>query len=455
MSIILMILLLSVLVLVHELGHFIAARSFGIKVDRFGIGLPIGPTLYEKKFGDVTILIHAFLFGGYVSFPDDDKDSDIPQDSSERFINAPAYKRFIVFVAGVFANLLAALFFVIIAATIWGHLPIGTYQTYIKNIVAPKGASVWTSGLQKGDKIISINNSDATSKYTIYLYAQNSKLNDGKINSNFLENNYEKLKSINPAFERNEIIPKGILIKLPQKIDEPQIQLSQKVLKGMAVYKSNDKNLSVNQIKLRDKLQNKTYILSDGTINLNDVAYALSDGKKPLDITVERNNKQVKLKTIYPDKEGLIGVLPDIKEDMSSTKNVKDIIIKSSKYTYEQTADILVILKQLLTGKIPAKNLHGVVLVTKLGGDMISQEGLFYGLLLTAIISLNLMVFNLLPIPALDGGQIMFLVIEKLRGKPIKEETIEKISTVFFMLLIALIILVTFNDFWYLLTAKH
>src|SRR5574344_1634418 len=98
----------------------------------------------------------------------------------------------------------------------------------------------------------------------------------------------------------------------------------------------------------------------------------------------------------------------------------------------------------------PAKNLHGVVLVTKLGGDIISNQGLFYGLLLTAVISLNLVIFNLLPIPALDGGQIMFLVIEKLRGKPVKEETIEKISTVFFLLLIGLMILVTFNDIWYL-----
>ena len=77
MSIIIMILLLSFLVLIHEFGHFIAAKAFGMKVDKFGFGLPLGPTLFEKKIGDTTFLIHALLLGGYVSFPDDEKDEHL------------------------------------------------------------------------------------------------------------------------------------------------------------------------------------------------------------------------------------------------------------------------------------------------------------------------------------------------------------------------------------------
>lgn len=451
MSIIIMILLLSVLVLVHEIGHLIAARSFGIKVDKFGIGLPVGPTLYEKKFGDITILVHAFLFGGYVSFPDDDKDSDIPSDSPERFINAPAYQRFVVFIAGVFANLVAAFVFVIVAAAIWGYLPSGKYTTYINKIVAPKGASVWTSGLQKNDKVETINGSKINSRYAIYLYAQNNKMNDGKVNLEFVEENYTALKAINPAFTKDEVIPKGILVKLVPKGDEPEITLEDNVLKGVAVYKNTDKNMTYDQLQLRDKIVGKSYIISDGTLTLNNLAYALSDGAKPIYMTVNRKGKDVHLKVMYPDKTGIIGILPDINEELLPTKTFSNLITQSWNYVYDQTVDILVILKQLVLGKIPAKNLHGVVLVTKLGGDIISDQGLFYGLLLTAVISLNLVIFNLLPIPALDGGQIMFLVIEKLRGKPVKEETVEKISTVFFLLLIGLMILVTFNDIWYLI----
>ena len=71
MNIILMPLLISLLIIVHELGHFIAAKLMGVKVSKFAIGLPFGPTLYKRKFGETTFLIHSFLLGGYVSFPDD------------------------------------------------------------------------------------------------------------------------------------------------------------------------------------------------------------------------------------------------------------------------------------------------------------------------------------------------------------------------------------------------
>ena len=79
MSIIIMILLLSLLILVHEAGHFLAAKMFKMRVSKFGFGLPIGPTLWKKQIGDLEVLVHAFLLGGYVSFPDDEKDCDLPK----------------------------------------------------------------------------------------------------------------------------------------------------------------------------------------------------------------------------------------------------------------------------------------------------------------------------------------------------------------------------------------
>ena len=73
MNTIIMLVLISLLILVHEIGHFAAARMFGVRVSKFGFGLPIGPTLFKTKWGDTEILVHAFLLGGYVSFPDDEK----------------------------------------------------------------------------------------------------------------------------------------------------------------------------------------------------------------------------------------------------------------------------------------------------------------------------------------------------------------------------------------------
>lgn len=138
MSIIIMILLLSFLVLVHEAGHFLAARVLGIKVSKFGFGLPIGPTLWSKKVGDIEVLVHAFLLGGYVSFPDDEKDTDLPKDSKDRFLNRPVWQRMIVISAGVIANVITAFFLVLITSLVWGKLPSSDFQVYINNIVAEK-----------------------------------------------------------------------------------------------------------------------------------------------------------------------------------------------------------------------------------------------------------------------------------------------------------------------------
>ena len=134
MSILIMLLLLSLLIIVHEIGHLIAALSFGIKVDKFGFGLPLGPTLYEKKVGDITVIVHALLLGGYVSFAEDDKDCDLPEDSPERFLNKPIWQRLIVVSAGVIANVIAAFVLVLTSAVIWNYLPSGEYDVTISQI---------------------------------------------------------------------------------------------------------------------------------------------------------------------------------------------------------------------------------------------------------------------------------------------------------------------------------
>lgn len=450
MSTIIMILLISVLILVHEAGHFLAARLFKIKVDKFGIGLPIGPTLYEKKIGDVTLVIHAFLFGGYVSFPDDDKESDIPQDSKERLMNRPVWQRAIVFSAGVGANVICAFLLVLLTAFLWHNMPSGKFDTYVNAISAPKEASIWQSGIQKGDKIAEINGSVIDSKYGLNLYAMYSASFDGKTEEEIVEENYKNIKRLNHAFTREEIIPEGLVVKLPSIPYEKKVVLNKNILNAVELYKENSVNLSEKQIKLRDDVQNKKYIETDGTFSLNDLAYAMSDGKKPIDIKVLRNGKIIDLNTVFADKEGIIGISITRKENLIPVTGISSAFRASYNYLYNETKSMLIVLKQLFTGRIPLKNMHGVVLITKIGGDIISQEGIFYGILLTAVISMNLAILNILPIPALDGGHLLFLVLEKILGKPVDEEISNKIMTVFFVLLILLLVFVLFNDIYVL-----
>lgn len=451
MSVIIMILLIGLLILVHELGHLLTALLFKVKVDKFGIGLPIGPTLWEKKVGSLTLVVHAFLFGGYVSFPDDDKDSDIPQDSPDRLMNKPVWQRAIIFSAGVIANVICAYVLVLMTAALWHNMPSERFNMFVTDIVAPKEASVWTSGIQKGDQIIKINGSKINTKYAVNLYAMYSASFDGKTKESLAEENYKSLKAVNPAFKEDELIEKGLIVKLPNNLkSEEKVLLNDNILNTVELYKPNEIKLSENQIKLRDEFKGKKFIEADGTFSLKDVAFALSDTQKPLDITVLRNGKEVALKTVYSDSEGLIGITLDRKEILIPVTGVTSAFKTSYDYLYNETKSMVIVLKQLFTGKIPLKNMHGVVLITKMGGDIISSEGIFYGILLTAVISMNLAILNILPIPALDGGHLLFLIIEKIQGKPVDEEIANKIMTVFFALLIALLVFVLFNDIYVL-----
>ena len=451
MSVIIMILLIGLLILVHELGHLLTALMFKTKVDKFGIGLPIGPTLWEKKVGGLTLVIHAFLFGGYVSFPDDDKESDIPKDSPERLMNKPVWQRAIIFSAGVIANVICAYVLVLLTACLWHNMPSEKFETYLGDIVAPKEASIWSSGAQKGDKIIEINGSKIDTKYAVQLFAMYSASFDGKTSDTLAETNYNRLKAINPAFKENEIIDSGLIVKIPNNLEqEKRVELNQNILNTVELYKPNEIKLSEKQIKLRDELRGKNYIEADGTFSLKDIAYAVSDTQKPIDIKVLRDGKEVNLNTVYSGSDGLIGINLDRREILIPVTGVKSAFKTSYNYLYNETKSMVIVLKQLFTGKIPLKNMHGVVLITKMGGDIISSEGIFYGILLTAVISMNLALLNILPIPALDGGHLVFLLIEKIIGKPVDEEIANKVMTVFFVLLIALLVFVLFNDIYVL-----
>ena len=451
MSVIIMILLIGLLILVHELGHLLTALMFKTKVDKFGIGLPIGPTLWEKKVGGLTLVVHAFLFGGYVSFPDDDKDSDIPKDSPERLMNKPVWQRAIIFSAGVIANVICAYVLVLMTACLWHNMPSEKFETYIGDITAPKEASIWNSGAQKGDKIIEINGSKIDTKYAVQLFAIYSASFDGKTSDSIVENNYKSLKAINPAFKEDEIINEGLIVKIPNNLEkEKRVELNKNILNTVELYKPQEVKLSEKQIKLRDELKGKSFVETDGTFSLKDVAYAVSDTQKPIDIKVLRDGKEVELKTVYSGSDGLIGINLDRKEILIPVTGVKSAFKTSYNYLYNETKSMVIVLKQLFTGKIPLKNMHGVVLITKMGGDIISSEGIFYGILLTAVISMNLALLNILPIPALDGGHLVFLLIEKIMGKPVDEEIANKVMTVFFVLLIALLVFVLFNDIYVL-----
>lgn len=446
MSIIIMILLLSLLILVHEAGHFCAARAFGIRVEKFGFGLPVGPTLYRKKCGDVEILVHSFLLGGYVSFPDDEKDCELAEDSPERFINKPAWQRAIVVSAGVIANVVCALALVMFVAIWTKQLPSGNYEIYTGSISAPQSANIWKSGLQVGDRIVSANGCEINNVYSFVTIVKNSAKGNGIISKEAVEKNYALLKGLNPGLERDELIPEGVSIRLPERAETDVITMDKYMAKGAKYFKKEGFVLDENLKSLRKQLEGANVYNSDGKYTLVQVATAISDGEHPINMVIERNGQRINLEPIYPDEKGIIGIGLASKQTMIETKTPLAIIKGSNKYLWDNTYMMTYSLGQLFTGNIPLKDMHGVIAITKIGGDMIDKAGKSSGILLAALISMNLALLNILPIPALDGGHLMFLIIEKIIGKPLDDKVVEKISSVFFSLLIILMIFVIFND---------
>ena len=455
MNIIIMILLISFLILVHELGHLLTAKMLGFKVTRFGFGLPVGPTLYKGKIGDIEILVHALLLGGYVSFPDDEEDENIPKDSPELFQNQAAWKRALVLVAGVAANMLCAVALIMLTGAITHKLPSDKAIVFVKSVGEAKGASVKASGLQKGDIILRINNSNIIQPFQTNIYAKASKKFDGYISDKSYNDSLKKLRAKNPEIKDiSQPIAKGTKVKLIKPQDEEALHLSAAALMGIEKIKNDKIRLNKTQTALRNSLENKNEYVADGQTTLSDIAKAISDTRKPMFFTVKRGDKVLNLPTIYSNEEGLIGIERDGNRIFIETNSPVKIVTGSLQYTWINTKYTLLGLEKLITGQIPVKELRGIVAATKMGGDMIEQTGILNGILLTAIISINLAVMNLLPIPALDGGHLMFLIIEKCKGKPLDEKVTAKISNFFFLLLIILMMVLIFNDIFAIVTKQ-
>lgn len=473
MNTIIMLLLISLLVLVHELGHFCAARIFGVRVSKFGFGLPFGPTLYKTKWGNTEILVHAFLLGGYVSFPDDEEaeedgnksekeiknkekeEETLPLDSPERFKNKAPWQQAIIVSAGVFMNVVFAILITIFAAAWYHKLPTGTTDIFVKEVVKENNTSnIINADIKAGDKIVSINGIPANSTYKFIFVIQKSKWFDNFVDSKIITQKLEDLKKLNPEVDFENLIAKGTKLRLPAQTPESELRIDEKVAMGLEKYKTDEYELTKEEIQLRDSIQNKEFYIALQDTDPESLAKALSDSYRPMTIVLERDDKQHTLNEIYTDKKGVLGIKLDTKEIFTETTTPKEIVFASCNYLWMSTKLMALGLWQLVTGKIPISEMHGIVVITKVGSDIIEAYGMLNGLLLTAIISIDLAIINLLPIPALDGGHLMFLALEKIMGRKIDEKITENISRIFFLLLIILMVYVVFNDIFALITHK-
>jgi len=425
MGIIVALIALSILILVHELGHYLAAKAVGIKVLEFALFM--GPKLFSFKKGETEYSLRLIPMGGFCKMEGEGESSD----DSRAFSNQPVWKRFIVIAAGPFLNILLAFVLASIVLSVSGF-----FTNRITEFT--NDSPVKTAGAEIGDRLISYGGRrilDPASDIDIFMYAEDGSPKELVYFD--VSENKKVTKHIAPAktetrfrlgftaAEENGVITNIIAIVEPDSpLNKAGIKRGDKIIKLGDTYVSN-----------RD----------DIVKYLNETR---TDKTAPVSITVERNGKELTFENIVPfaDYQYTLGINLEYKKG-----NIFEVIGASVKYCMSNIRNVLISLKWLFTGVVSANELSGPVGIIGTVGTVVETQKTVKDVLLnlayiSSFISINLGVMNLIPFPALDGSILLILIIEKIRGKPIQQEKIGIISFIGFILLIGVLIFTLFND---------
>ena len=434
---------ISILVAVHEYGHFIVAKKLGVKILRFSIGF--GKPLWKKTFGkDKTEFVIATLpLGGYVKMLDKRETEVEAHEEHREFTRQSVWTRIAIVVAGPAFNFLFAIF------AYWLMFVVGV--SGIKPVVGSIDADglAKQAGLVSGYEIVSINSNktpiwDVAVKNLIPAIVDRSQavleLKD--------KNGNTYTRTLDFSTTSGEIKVEQIFKQLGFKPWRPVI----KPVVGMVVnnspaenagFKINDSVVSINNIVTPDWVDVVELVSSKPAEILQVVV--LRDGKqKTLQVipeTIERNGKTV----------GRLGL--GHKSGASYPKEMRvthgysmfESIPRALSRTWDFSVLTLKMMGKIFTGEISVKNLSGPVSIARYAGYSASA-GLARFLDFLAIVSISLGILNLLPIPILDGGHLTYYIIEVVRRKPVSEETQEFASRIGIVLLFALMSVALYND---------
>lgn len=346
MDIVIAILAFCVIIIIHELGHFTAAKLCKIQVNEFALGM--GPVIFRKQGKETSYVIRLLPIGGSVSMEGEDSESDNPR----AFNRKPVWQRMIVILAGAFMNLVLGFIVVLISISI-SSSPIAstTVSTFRDNAVS-------SSQLMINDEISSIDSL--------------------------------------PIFTSSDIVYK--------------------------LQNSGEKNAEGN-------ITFDMTVVRDGqTVHLDNVEFTTT--------TYEDGSNSIYFDfTVYPIEKSFLTVVSESGREFLSTARL-----------------IIISLIDLITGKYGLNDLSGPVGVVQVVTQSVSYDwSVFFSIV--SLITINVGVFNLLPIPALDGCRFLFLIIEAIRRKPLKPETEGMVHFIGFALLMILMLIVTVNDVIRLITA--
>lgn len=442
-TIIAFVIAISILVAVHEFGHFSVARLFGIKVLKFSIGFGRPLLRWHDKYG-TEYLLSAIPLGGYVSLFGE-RGQEVPvAERSMAFSHKSVWIRMAVLVAGPLFNFLLAIFVYWLTFLIGFSVLIPTLGT------VPPESIAGLAGLQARQEIVMIDEKPTPSWEAVSVQLLSHLGEDKPFTITLRDNNNPHLitKSLNLGHWDDSTHSTDILEGLGFRPFDPVPAVIEKVLPGFPAEKSGllvkDKIMEINghPIQSRSDAQQMIQTHANETIHLkvmrNDHSFNLD--LKPV------------LKQLEAGKEvGVIGVefqgMKVPPQNFLRTERFGPItaFLKAVHKTWQYSILTLEVFKKMLTGQLSVHHVSGPIAIAKYAGETI-QYGLTYFLSFLGGISIGLGVLNLLPIPLLDGGHLLYCVWEVVSGKRVSR-TVEAIGLVIGgVILIAFMTLALFND---------
>ncbi|ELY4321345.1 sigma E protease regulator RseP [Cronobacter turicensis] len=433
---------LGVLITVHEFGHFWVARKAGVRVERFSVGF--GKALWRRTDRHGTEYVIALIpLGGYVKMLDERVEPVAPELRHEAFNNKTVAQRAAIIAAGPIANFLFAIFayWLVFMMGVPGLKPVIGEIT--PNSIAAKAQIEPGTELKAVDGIETPDWDAVRLELVARIGDENVTLSIASPGDTAATDKVLDLRQW--QFEPDKEDPVASLGIRPfgPKIEPVLAQVQPKSAASKAGLQAGDRIVKVDGQPLSEW---STFVT---TVRDNPA--------RPLAIEIERQGSPLSL-TLIPDTkpgndkaEGFAGVVPKIAPLPDEYKIVRQYgpfhaITEATTKTWQLMKLTVNMLGKLLTGDVKLNNLSGPISIAQ-GAGMSAEFGLIYYLMFLALISVNLGIINLFPLPVLDGGHLLFLAIEKLKGGPVSERVQDFSYRIGSILLVLLMGLALFNDF--------
>ncbi len=441
-SLVSFIVVLGILVTIHEFGHFWVARRCGVKVLRFSVGFGKPIFKFRRKNDPTEYVIAGIPLGGYVKMLDENETDVAEEEKHLAFNNKPLLSRFMIVLAGPVFNLLFAFI------AFWLILLLG--EEGLKPVIGSldKQGIAIHSTVEVGDEIVSVNGRPAP----IWRVAA------GLMTSEMLDKGTFELTVAKPGGQLNTVVLDIGSADLPEATDAlnrvgivPRTPVLQAVVgelvKGEAGDKagllSGDLIVSVNQKEVNSWAEL--------------VAVTRANAESPMEIVLLRAGRPLEL-TLVPkgikegsQRIGRIGVAPlipsDLRSDFYATYSLGmfDAISEAAKQTISYSLLTAKMIGRMMIGQASLENLSGPISIAQYAGKTASI-GLVAFLKFLAFVSVSLGVMNLLPIPMLDGGHLVFYIIEAVKGKPVSEKVQAGFMRIGMLALMSLMLIAVFVD---------